>query len=93
MERNVLDDLQDKMNFAIAKIAELQRINKLLKEEIAKLYTKIEEQERYIETLKQGTPSKSESTEEQIKKYQETEAKVRKKISEMLAKLDSFQSL
>lgn len=93
MERNVLDELEEKINFAVAKIAELQRTNKLLKEEIKKLYTQIAEQENYIQSLKEGLPTRSESVEEQIRKYQETEAKVRKKISEMLAKLDSLQSM
>ncbi|MBN2357633.1 hypothetical protein JXO59_16075 [candidate division KSB1 bacterium] len=91
MEKTILDDLQEKLNFAVAKMREMQRANQMLKQEIKKLYTQIAEQDKYIETLKQGvsTPG-TETTNDQIRQYQDTEEKVRKKISEMLAKLDSL---
>ena len=93
MEKSILDELQEKINFAIAKIAEMQRLNLLLLQENKDLSEQIAEREREFDQLKSRLDSNQLlGHHDRLKKYQETEEKVRNKISEMLAKLDSLKT-
>ena len=94
MERTILDDLEDKFNLTIKKIVEMRRQNNLLLQENQKLLMQLAEQNHLIQSLKKALETTPDlNLTEELKKYQETEEKIRKKISDMLARLDSLKKL
>jgi hypothetical protein len=94
VERTILDDLAERFDVAIRRIADLRRQNQLLLEENQRLLMQLAEQNHLIQNLKKALETTHDlSLNEELKKYQETEEKIRKKISEMLAKLDSLRKL
>jgi|GEM_PF-691856 len=94
VERTIIDDLADRFDEAIQKIAELRQQNHLLLEENQRLLLQLAEQNHLIQNLKKALETTHDlNLNEELKKYQETEEKIRKKISEMLAKLDSLRKL
>ena len=91
---DILDLLEERIDRAVAKIAELKRKVALLTEEKKDLEAILAEREIRIEGLqKQVEELKEKSNLNQVEKYKQNEKLLRERIVAMLSKLDELKSL
>ena len=92
MDYTELEKIEANIKNAIEVIQKLQSENHRLKQENNNLLNRIRENERTINQLKKLSQDNGYVV-DQINGYDEKEGKIKKKIQQMLEKLESFQQL
>ena len=94
MDKSILDVLEERIQFALGLIAEMQKKNLLLLEENSDLKVRLAEHQDQIDQLRQQLNEQSSRSEQaMLEKYRETEEKLRERVQNMLAKLDELKTL
>lgn len=91
MEFSNLEKLEQKLNSFVIRLNKLLQENKLLKEQNAELVTLLQDRDKVIRQLEEEIVQLRESQFFQ-KENQEKDEKIRKKINEMLHKLDLLEN-
>jgi len=91
MEFSNLEKLEQKLNSFVIRLNKLLQENKLLKEKNAELVTLLQDRDKVIRQLEEEIVQLRESQFFQ-KENQEKDEKIRKKINDMLHKLDLLEN-
>lgn len=91
MEFSNLEKLEQKLNSFVIRLNKLLQENKLLKEQNAELVTLLQDRDKVIRQLEEEIVQLRESQFFQ-KENQEKDEKIRKKINDMLHKLDLLEN-
>jgi signal recognition particle GTPase len=94
VEKDTLDHLRTNIQTLLSYLAEYRQRNKLLLEEKRELEALLIEKERRIEGLqKLAEDLKANSDQNEVEKYKHTEKKLKKRLEEMLSKLENLDLL
>ncbi|HNS73371.1 MAG TPA: hypothetical protein PKI81_08210 [bacterium] len=93
MDKNILDILEERIQYALGLISEMQKKNLLLEQENSDLKTRLAEQGLELDqTRQQFNEQNSRAEQEMLIKYRETEERLRERVQNMLLKLDELKS-
>ncbi len=93
MDKNILDILEERIQYALGLITEMQKKNLLLEQENSDLKRRLAEQNQQIDLARQQYNEQSSRAEqEMLARYRETEERLRERVQKMLAKLDELKS-
>ncbi len=93
MDKNILDILEERIQYALGLISEMQKKNLLLEQENSDLKTRLAEQGLELDqTRQQFNEQNSRAEQEMLIKYRETEDRLRERVQNMLLKLDELKS-
>lgn len=93
MDKNILDILEERIQYALGLISEMQKKNLLLEQENSDLKTRLAEQGLELDQARQQfNEQNSRAEQEMLIKYRETEERLRERVQNMLLKLDELKS-
>ncbi|HOZ21499.1 MAG TPA: hypothetical protein PLO28_06935 [bacterium] len=93
MDKNILDILEERIQYALGLISEMQKKNLLLEQENSDLKTRLAEQGLELDQARQQfNEQNSRAEQEMLIKYRETEDRLRERVQNMLLKLDELKS-
>ncbi|HOT97188.1 MAG TPA: hypothetical protein PLG50_12535 [bacterium] len=93
MDKNILDVLEERIQFALGIIAEMRKKNLLLEEENSELRARISDQSLQLDKIRQQLSEQASRSEQvMLEKYRETEERLRERVQNMLAKLDELKT-
>jgi len=93
VDKNILDILEERIQYALGLISEMQKKNLLLEQENSDLKTRLAEQGLELDqTRQQFNEQNSRAEQEMLIKYRETEDRLRERVQNMLLKLDELKS-
>jgi len=93
VDKNILDILEERIQYALGLISEMQKKNLLLEQENSDLKTRLAEQSLELEQARQQfNEQNSRAEQEMLIKYRETEERLRERVQNMLLKLDELKS-
>jgi len=93
VDKNILDILEERIQYALGLISEMQKKNLLLEQENSDLKTRLAEQGLELDqTRQQFNEQNSRAEQEMLIKYRETEERLRERVQNMLLKLDELKS-
>jgi len=93
VDKNILDILEERIQYALGLISEMQKKNLLLEQENSDLKTRLAEQGLELDQARQQfNEQNSRAEQEMLIKYRETEERLRERVQNMLLKLDELKS-
>ena len=93
MDKNILDILEECIQYALGLISEMRQKNFLLEQENSDLKRRLAEQNQQLDQARQQFNEQSNRAEqEMLSKYRETEERLRERVQNMLIKLDELKS-
>lgn len=93
MDKSVLDVLEERIQFALQLISEMQKKNLLLEQENSDLKARMAEQSLQLNHARQQLIDQASRSEQaMLEKYRETEERLRERVQAMLAKLDELKA-
>ncbi|HNY91823.1 MAG TPA: hypothetical protein PKJ13_04355 [bacterium] len=93
MDKNILDILEERIQYALGLISEMRQKNFLLEQENSDLKRRLAEQNQQLDQARQQFNEQSNRAEqEMLSKYRETEERLRERVQNMLIKLDELKS-
>jgi len=93
VDKNILDVLEERIQFALGIIAEMRKKNLLLEEENSELRARISDQSLQLDKIRQQLSEQASRSEQvMLEKYRETEERLRERVQNMLAKLDELKT-
>jgi regulator of replication initiation timing len=93
VDKNILDILEERIQYALGLISEMQKKNLLLEQENSDLKTRLAEQGLELDQARQQfNEQNSRAEQEMLIKYRETEDRLRERVQNMLLKLDELKS-